>query len=170
MGYTTDKATIAALSEKYGPMLLVDPDIDAGALMYAIAGRESSFGHDFIPRHEPAYDVGGAYANAPTQAKLLQLYGRAAACSYGPWQVMLDNCAGFTPNDLLNPENGARAFVHFLNGYVIATRHAHTIEQIAQTYNSGNFEHEATGEVLDYVQTVRKYYDARVTAKQGGTA
>lgn len=162
MSYSTDKATIALLSQKYGPMLSVGESINPIALMWAISGRESSFGHNFTPRHEPAYDAGGAYASNPDQAKLLRLYGPEAACSYGPWQIMLVNCAGYTPVDLLNPENGAKAFVHYVNGYVIGARHAATVEQISQTYNSGNFSHPAAGSVLDYVQSVRGYYDARI--------
>jgi len=164
-----DPTTIRYLCVKYGPLLLLPPGIDGAALMWAIAGRESTFGRDTTPRHEPAYDVGGIYALNPSQAALLTRYGRAAACSYGPWQVMLVNCGNMTPSDLDDPEKAARACVFHTNGYVLCTQNAATVEQIAQTYNSGNFSRPATGEVLAYIAAVRKYYDAFEMANRKGT-
>lgn len=164
-----DPTTIRYLCLKYGPLLLLPEGIDGAALMWAIAGRESTFGHNTTPRHEPAYDVGGMYSEEERQAELLRRYHAAAACSYGPWQVMLDNCGAMTPSDLDDPEKAARAFVGHMNGYVLGTRKAETVEQIAQTYNSGNFLHPAIGSVLAYVVAVRKYYDAFEMANKRAT-
>lgn len=64
--------------------------INAGALLYAISGNESSFGQrrEFV-RHEAAYMPGGRYYNrsAPLRA-LFDRYGVLASSSFGSWQIM----------------------------------------------------------------------------------
>src|SRR4051794_28343504 len=81
---------------------LVDSDdgfgkpIDAALLLWAMSGRESTFGKNLKPRHEPAYDTGGKYAVASQLAK----FGSAYACSYGPLQIMACNAKMFTPAEL----------------------------------------------------------------------
>jgi hypothetical protein len=94
---------VAAFCAQWAPSLQTSlpPSIDAATLLYAFTGNESSFGANCTPRHEPAFDVGGPYAEAPSQAPLLVKFGAAGACSYGPFQIMLCNCpAGTTPDEM----------------------------------------------------------------------
>ena len=55
--------------------ILVGPlpsSISGVQLLWALAGNESSFGADCSPRHEPAFDVGGAYG-PPKNAQMSDL-------------------------------------------------------------------------------------------------
>jgi hypothetical protein len=93
------KQQITAECQASGPQLAPLPStIDGTQLLWAISGNESSFGEDVLPRHEPVFDVGGAYGDNAVMQPLLVQWGRAAACSYGPWQQMFCNApAGYTP-------------------------------------------------------------------------
>jgi hypothetical protein len=46
--------------------------------------------------------------------------------------------------------------------YVIGTRHAATVEQIAQITKYGDGQYNPAREVLRYVAAVRKYYTIRL--------
>jgi hypothetical protein len=153
--------TIVSLCRKHGPSLKLSSGLDGVRLMWAIAGAESSFGADCTPRHENAYDVGGFYyQHSPSVRALIKSYGSAGASSYGPWQVLLVNAPNFTPSELqADPDKCAQAFVCHMNIFVLGFRGARTLEQIAQTYNSGNFYPNPSPEVLRYVDKVRNYYD-----------
>jgi hypothetical protein len=149
---------ILALCRKYGPELHVPPGLDGAAVMFAIAQNESSGGADCVPRHEPAYDRGGTYDEGEQHELLLQ-YGRAAACSYGPWQVMAVNAAPLTPLDLAtDADAGARAFVQFFNQYVIREHNARSLSEIAQIYNAGHVSKTPSPGVTRYVQDLRAAY------------
>lgn len=90
--------------------------IDGPQLLWAISGNESSFGVNCTPRYEPAFDIGGLYADAA----LLNRFGRGAACSYGPWQIMFCNCpADYAPADMADLGKAAMATVAFLNKQLI---------------------------------------------------
>jgi hypothetical protein len=65
--------------------------VDGTQLLWGLSGVESSFGANCQPRHEPAFDGGGAYATHYPMPILLSKYGAGGACSYGPWQIMLCN-------------------------------------------------------------------------------
>lgn len=155
------KETIAALCRKYGPQLNLPAGLDGARLLWAISGNESSFGEDCTPRHENAYDKGGFfYIHSAEDAALVDRYGPLAASSFGPWQVMLINAPGCSPLDLEDdPEKCAQAVVIFINHFIIGFRKAKTLEQIAQTYNSGNFYPAPPPGVLLYADKVRQYYD-----------
>jgi hypothetical protein len=55
------KEKLAALCRECGPHLHVPQGIDAAQLLWAFAGRESSFGARSIPLHEAAYCYAGKY-------------------------------------------------------------------------------------------------------------
>jgi hypothetical protein len=95
------RAAVAEVCRQLGPTLKnLPPGVNGATLLWAITGNESSFGANCTPKHEPAYDVGGRYASSPYQAPLLVKFGSAAACSYGPMQVMLCNAPpGSAPDD-----------------------------------------------------------------------
>lgn len=141
----SEKDALAAC-RKYGPLLKVEFPLKSYEVMLAIGAVESgggmlaAIGHDCGPRHEPAYDSGGhVWQNSLEQQKLVGQYGSAAACSYGPWQVMFINCPGFTPSELeTDLEANARCFVAYFNSYVIKARGAKTLVEIGQVYNGGH--------------------------------
>jgi hypothetical protein len=114
--------------------------------MAAIASNESSLGADCGPRHEPAYEAGGAVWARKAMAPLLSLYPPVgeppqspAACSYGPWQMMFLNCPGASPEILLSDlEACAGFFVKQFNSYVEGAQHAVTLEEIGEVWNMGH--------------------------------
>jgi len=152
------KSVILELCRKYGPALHTPEDINGAALMAAVAQNESSLGYNCAPRFEPAYYFGGLYCKGD-QLELCEKYGRAAACSYGPWQVMAINARPISIGQLISdPEAGAQAFVQFFNNYVIAGKRAGTISEIAQVYNSGHIAPNPAPGVLRYVHDLQAAY------------
>lgn len=133
------KADVLAACDTYGRLLDVDPTLDGRGVMAAIASNESSLGANCGPRHEPAYDRGGSLAGGKAQMLLLAKFGSAAACSYGPWQMMFDNFSVEDPAVLQTDlDVCAREFVSFFNRYVIQTRHAVSLADIGETWNLGH--------------------------------
>lgn len=133
MSYTRQQ--IAAACQSYGSQVGPLPaNIDGAQLLWALAGNESSFGANCNPRHEPAYDVGGRYADDI----LLARFGSAAACSYGPWQIMFVNCPpNYTPEDMDNLDKAAVATALFLEKQLNRFRPS-TLAQIGAIWNGGN--------------------------------
>ncbi|HTV07801.1 MAG TPA: hypothetical protein VMD97_01995 [Candidatus Aquilonibacter sp.] len=112
--------------------------IEGWQLLWAITGNESSFGADCTPRHEPAYDVGGEYSRDPSQAHLLALYGPAAACSYGPMQVMLVNAPPCTtPESFDDLETAMRAGIYALNR-MLQRFQPQSVAQVGFCWNGGH--------------------------------
>ena len=160
------KAHLQALCKLYGTNLapaLVSTDdgsrkpIDGPRLLWAMSGRESSFGQQLHPRFEPAYFVGGHYykGNADVRAGVA-LYGRDFACSYGPLQIMCINAKGFTPLELgEDPEKALAAAVARLRLETLGRQRGATIAEICQSWNGGHVG--AVGEP-GYVEEVIHYY------------
>jgi hypothetical protein len=153
---------VARACRAFGPMLHVPEGIDGIRLLWALSGCESSFGANAAPRHEPAYDVGGHYAGAGPQAALLERYGSAAACSYGPWQLLLVNVQpSSSPDDMANLNRCAMATVTFLNRQILDREHPQTLEEIAEAYNSGKWKWQSVPPGVErYAEDCRKYYDS----------
>lgn len=108
---------VAAFCAQWAPSLqgALPASVDPTKLLWAFAGNESSFGENCTPRHEPAYDEGGLYSSAPSQAPLLKAFGSAGACSYGPFQIMLCNCpAGTTPDEMAQLDIAFMVSVNFM--------------------------------------------------------
>lgn len=147
---------VLELCRKYGPELRAPAHLNGIMLMCAFAQNESSFGDDTKPRHEPAYDRGGHYDRAE-QSSLLDKYGRAAACSYGPWQTLPCNALAFTPAELdENPDAAARAFAADFNSRVI--QHAPTIYLMGQVYNGGHVADKPLPGVQRYAFDLQRNY------------
>jgi hypothetical protein len=132
--------------------------------MAALASNESSTGADCAPRHEAAYDAGGINSHAPEQAALLAKYGRSAACSFGPWQMLLGNfsisaqdkvVSGIADMDLFAVE-----FVHHFNSYVIGAKHAKTLTEIGQVWNHGSITKAPSIGVTHYCNSLKTAYFA----------
>ena len=158
------RQVVAALCCQFGPSLSLDGTddgqgnkIDGARLLWAISGCESSFGADCKPRHESAYDVGGYYYNRDkrTQGAVNQ-WGRDAACSFGPWQVLCIN-SDYSPEQLgSDPSVAAAAAVHFIEHFVLGFRKARTLAAILDTYNSGNWQDANVP--LKYIHDGTNYY------------
>ena len=117
--------------------------IDPVQLMWAFANKESThekpgfFG--CIPRFEPAYFTGGRYAMNDQMRILLSVFGRDAACSYGPWQVMLVNAPTWKPSDFDHIDICSEAFVNFLNQRS-KKRAPQTLTEFGELYNGGHID------------------------------
>ena len=138
MFYTRQQ--IAQVCRQLGPSVGPLPNgIDGAQLLWALSGNESSFGLNCTPRHEPGYDVGGRYATHSPMPELRMQFGRAAACSYGPWQLMLAFAGGHSPNDMSDLLTAANATIVFLNCDL--RRFETKIEalcDIGEVYNAGH--------------------------------
>ena len=111
--------------------------VDGAQLLWAMAGNESSFGVNCTPRHEPAFDVGGVYGSSPAMVSLLAKFGTAAACSYGPLQMMFCNAApGTKPSDFDDIQTAFRLSVDFLNRQLKHWRPS-SLEDIGEMWNAG---------------------------------
>jgi len=153
------KADVIATCEKHGKELHVPKGIDGQKLMYAFALVESSGGIDCGPRYESSYDIGGwMYRHSVLQQQLITKYGRSAACSYGPWQMMFVNFKNITPTELSsNLELLATNFVQHFNLYVINIKKANTIEQMGEVWNLGHI-----GKDPIYVQKLLHSYNTKI--------
>ena len=162
------RKVVAALCRKYVGQIPNSNDgsgnlIDVPRLLWALAGNESTFGDNCKPRHEPAYDVGGYYYERSQAVRdAVKKYGvdadgkARAACSYGPWQVMLIN-THYTPEELASdPAKVADATVHYLSTYVVQFRKALTLAEILDTYNTGNWKDKNVP--LKYIHDGVNYY------------
>lgn len=113
--------------------------VDPVQLLWALAGNESSYGANCTPRHEPGYCyiTHGRYATTGQMRELTQEWGCLAHCSYGPWQLMLDNAHGaFSPLELMSdPEKACMATVSFLRRVVLPM--SHSLDDIGHFYNAG---------------------------------
>jgi hypothetical protein len=126
--------------------------------MAAVAANESGLGENCLSLPQPTWNVGGVYASNPYQVTLLQQYGSLAACSFSPWQLMLYNCLGFSPEELnTDADVGARCFLAYFNGYV-QLKGAITLQQIGQVYNFGHVTEDPPVGVQQYVERLEENY------------
>lgn len=150
---------IADVCRSFGPYLAPLPAaIDGAQLLWAIAGNESSFGINCTPRHEPAFDVGGVYGSGPVMAPLLAKYGPAAACSYGPWQLMFCNAPQvYTPDSFTDLDACATATVAYLNKF-LRRWSPRDLATIGECWNNGHPRTELRAGVAVYVQKLAANY------------
>ena len=145
MNYT--RAQVLQACVDYGPLVTPIVGIDSAQLLAALAENESSMGANCGPRLEPAWDFGGVYAKDQQQQTLLEEYGQAAACSYGPLQVMFYNASGYTPTELNTDLTLAiRASIAYMNT-LIREWHPQTVADVGEMWNSGSLVNSAKGEV-----------------------
>lgn len=158
MYFPCTREEVAAQCRKFGAEVQPLPQGIAGyQLLWALSGVESSFGSNVKPRHEPAYDVGGEYAGNAPCPELLAKYGRAAACSYGPWQVLLVNAPDFTPAELAEPGNAAQASVTYLNSLLRRFK-PQTLAEIGSCWNAGHIQKPLSVGVARYANDLTKFY------------
>jgi hypothetical protein len=161
---------IAGICQLYGPSLKVPAGLDGAKVLWALAGCESDFGVNGLPKHEDAYCAGHRY-DIPA---LTRKWGCAAHCSYGPWQMMYAHLEDDLPEPLRDPSllifaagsaslpfaNAAgflcRATVAFVNAEILGRQKATTLQQIAKAYNHGNW---ADGyDDFGYTDRAAKFY------------
>jgi hypothetical protein len=164
------KEQMIALCRKYGPSLDLDlgatddgsgHPIDGTTLLWALSGRESDFGANMKPRHEPAFDVGGPYSKTIAAIAGLNEWHSAFACSYGPLQIMAVNAPGFSPAVLLAyPEQAMLSAVCRLKSQVLIKQKAYRIGQICECWNDGHIISGAMDPpaVQSYIDEVTQYY------------
>lgn len=168
--HSMDRNHLVTLCKTYGatldPMLAATDDgfgkpLAGAQLLWALCGRESIFGKDLGPRHEPAYDVGGSFYRESAELQQgVALYGRDFACSYGPLQVMACNAKGHTPRELgADPDTAMGAAVGFLRIRALQHFGAKTLEQICQVWNGGHLGATTTA---GYFEEVRHHYITEV--------
>ena len=156
---------LPAVIERWAPKLqeIIPPDLNATALLTALAWQESLFGIlGGRSRVEPGYRPKGAYY----REHVLTLYddfGDAAASSWSSWQVMYPTAweLGFRayPWDLRDDGIAVAYVLRYIDRRAVQ-RGAVTVEKIARAYNSGTHE----GPETDYMRRVRRYYDKAVAA------
>lgn len=161
---TMPRIQLGQLCRGYGSALelvgTTGPDgksLDGARLLWALAGRESSFGGNMVPRHEPSWDVGGGlYHGSPPLQAYIAKYGKAGACSYGPLQAMAFNLQPYTPAQLAaDPATAFAASIKFFNRYVIENWKDKTLLDVCDTWNAGNPRASA---LPGYYPLVLRYY------------
>ena len=156
--WTGSKQQIADMCRIMSDMMaFAVPGVDSAQMWWAIAGNESSFGHDCTPRHEPAFDVGGVYGNGEVMKPLLAKWGRAAACSYGPWQIMFCNTTIMDFVDFDDLSKTAKASVVYLNLLNRKFR-MQTLAQVGECWNGGHPMVNPSVAVAGYVQRLTANY------------
>lgn len=131
--------------------------LDGARLLLSLAGRESSFGVNLKPRHEPLWDVGGSLWKGSSELKdFIALHGRAGACSYGPLQIMAFNARGCPPQELaVDPAKAMAAAAGYLQRYALDHWCCRSLKEICATWNAG---HPGGTTTPGYVEEVTKYY------------
>ena len=154
-----EQSRLDIVTAELGSRMMLFEFANETILLRAIADVESTYGADSTPRHEPAYCRGGRYFGAA----MTKLYGCAAHCSYGPWQVMYPTARelGFTgtPEELANPETNCLYAVRYLNARAAS---ATTLGQIARCYNGGNIHAAAVPQ--SYIDKLVAAYRLREVA------
>jgi hypothetical protein len=156
---------IASACRQYGPTVApLPPGIDGTQLLFAMTGNESSFGANVTPRHEPAFDVGGVYGKSPQMQALLAKFGSAAACSYGPLQLLFCNTpAGAKPSDFNDLNTAFGYSVAFLNKLLTRFR-PQTLGDIGSCWNGGHIQNPYSPAVQVYVNRLTANYAVQMPA------
>jgi hypothetical protein len=160
---TWGQQALAAQCVSHGGLLRGLPSsVLGGQLLWALANNESCLGKNCTPRHEPAFDLGGAYG--PPNKIMTPLIARyppaplrsyspsinvsgdhtpdslvsPAACSYGPWQQMFCNALpGSTPDSFDDLDWCTRSTVYQLNT-LLSRFKPQTLAAIGECWNAGH--------------------------------
>jgi hypothetical protein len=145
-----DQKTLAGLCRTYGAFLLNLPaDVEGPKLLWALAGNESDFGSNAVPRHEQGYCYGGRYFDH----NLTKQFGCHAHCSYGPFQIMAEFAPGFTVTELNeDAEKATQASLGFLNRKLEHFK-PKLLDEIGEIWNTGHIAPDP-----DYVAKLLKNY------------
>lgn len=165
-GFCFAVAEVALACRAWGPQLkpYVPAPLDPVQLMWAFANKESTHDHEGFfgcePRFEPAYFGSGWYARQPPMPALIEAYGKDAAKSYGPWQVMFCNAAKWRPEDFKYLDICAESFVTYLSNRCRIHRPAN-LDEFGQLYNGGHIVAKPAlpnAQVLEYCHHLNEWY------------
>jgi len=138
--------------------------LDSARLLWAICMNESSGGINCTPRYEAAFDTGGFLGDSAEMKPLLEKFGRAAACSYGPMQLMFCNAPpNAAPDDFNDLHTAMQYSVAFLNKLIRVWKPV-TLTTIGQCWNSGSPRQNPSPGVQAYCQRLGKFYDEGIPA------
>jgi hypothetical protein len=112
------------------------------AFLWALCGKESSFGAENFPKFEPVFGPDGLYFEKSKQLKMLYYdggFGAFVSMSYSPWQILYATAfeRGFSQHPCLlhSPSISAPYVVMQLN-YLIKCG-ANTLELLFASWNAG---------------------------------
>lgn len=161
MNFTRQQVGAACI--KYGAQVApLAPSLSGNKLLWSLSLNESSGGENCGPRHEPAFDVGGALATGGNMPELLEEFGSAAACSYGPWQIMFPNAPeGSKPSDFDDIDTAAQYSVAFLNSQLRRFKPL-TLTSIGQIWNAGHPLNTMSAGVASYVAQLARNYEVPI--------
>lgn len=122
-------------------------ELDPHKLLTALAAVESTLGEDLDRgtwkikhRHEASYAVGGRWYDQDLTAH----WGKAAECSWGPWQIMYANAHRFGFPIEIDPADEVEGLVDVRTAAEISTRMlAHELRKVLH-YRSVHPEDKAT--------------------------
>lgn len=154
--------------KQYGPQVAPLVSLDGARLLWALAMNESSGGVNCGPRHEPAFDIGGSlYKASPRQQGLVAQFGKAAASSYGPLQMMFSNSPdGTKPSDFDDLDTAMKLSVGFLNHELDRFKPV-LLNTIGQIWNGGSPMKNPGAGVQAYCSNLAKHYNAGLTPVTG---
>ena len=150
-----------ALCQQYANLLKAPIGIDSAQLLWAIAGKETSFGRRCIPRHENSYCYGSKNYRADKMLRdLTETYGCVAHCSYGPWQIMFYNAYSLNRNldpIILMTDAAACADITTMMMNVIFSRQQpNNVRDFADAWNSGSMKDDF--QPIAYMDAVEQFY------------
>ena len=155
------KEELAALCREYGPSLHLPPGLDGAQMLWAFAGRESSFGLRCVFLHEKAYCYGGKYYAADKVLRdLTDSWGCWSHASYGPWQILFANAYRLDPMiDPIHLMTDASACVKITVAQfnrIIDSQKPPGLREIADAWNSGNWRDGL--QPTEYMDAVETFY------------
>ena len=163
-------AGVAEACRQHGRLVRGLPaTLDPVQLMWAIANNESvhhARQPELLfcePRFEPAWYIGGGLCN-PEQQRYCDLFGKDAAKSYGPWQVMYWHCHGsYKPEEFRELENCVALYLMFMDKWLPYWKPP-GVQEVLAMYNCGQWYHHPLPAVTqEYVKRgLHWYYESEV--------
>lgn len=155
-----DKSELKSLCISEGPKLAFD-FVDKAKFLWALSGKESSFGVNFIARSEPAFGLGGIYFKKSKELQdLYKIYGPSIGWSFGPWQILYATARSFgydsRPLALHDPIESLPYVIKKLNADFKSG--ANSLEKILAAYNAGNAWKYQTMWPSKYISTFKSIY------------
>jgi len=154
--------------EKHSYLLNVPIGIDPKALLWAIAGNETQFGHfrNYV-RAEEAFLPGGRFYKASNELReKYREYGVLASSSIGTWQIMYITAyeLGYKLHPIFLQTNyiAIQCVIEFINRRAFG-RGAINIAEVFDAYNSGSFKDKFMPS--SYILKGKNYYGEYLSDK-----
>jgi hypothetical protein len=159
------KEELAALCREHGPTLHLPPGVDGAQMLWAFAGRESSFGARCVPLHEKAYCYGSKYYKTDKVLRdLTEAWGCWSHASYGPWQILFDNAYRLDhtidPIRLMTDPAVCTVITVAEFNRIMDLQKPPGLREIADAWNSGDWRDAIRPN--DYMDAVESFYKTSV--------